>query len=160
MRRQHTTKTGKAMRMKFSCIISGCPEGARKWHIQIFAMFYIANISIIIPYRAGKSQESGNAFQMGGLVRPEREMGRIFRYKRGVDADNTPIVSSHQSKERFEDMKATGIVRRIDDLGRVVIPKEIRRTMRIREGDPLLKTLTVEERAFQYITNLGKRLGC
>jgi AbrB family transcriptional regulator (stage V sporulation protein T) len=34
-------------------------------------------------------------------------------------------------------LKATGIVRRIDDLGRVVIPKEIRRTMRIREGDPL-----------------------
>ena len=34
-------------------------------------------------------------------------------------------------------MKATGIVRRIDDLGRVVIPKEIRRTMRIREGEPL-----------------------
>ncbi len=40
-------------------------------------------------------------------------------------------------------MKATGIVRRIDDLGRVVIPKEIRRTMRIREGDPLMTTLTV-----------------
>ena len=38
-------------------------------------------------------------------------------------------------------MKATGIVRRIDDLGRVVIPKEIRRTMRIREGDPSLMTL-------------------
>ena len=34
-------------------------------------------------------------------------------------------------------MKATGIVRRIDDLGRVVVPKEIRRTLRIREGDPL-----------------------
>lgn len=34
-------------------------------------------------------------------------------------------------------MKATGIVRRIDDLGRVIIPKEIRRTLRIREGDPL-----------------------
>ena len=42
-----------------------------------------------------------------------------------------------QQQERFDDMKATGIVRRIDDLGRVVIPKEIRRTMRIREGDPL-----------------------
>ena len=40
-------------------------------------------------------------------------------------------------------MKATGIVRRIDDLGRVVVPKEIRRTLRIREGDPLLTTLTL-----------------
>ena len=40
-------------------------------------------------------------------------------------------------------MKATGIVRRIDDLGRVVIPKEIRRTLRIREGDPSYITLTV-----------------
>ena len=39
-------------------------------------------------------------------------------------------------------MKATGIVRRIDDLGRVVIPKEIRRTMRIREGDPSQISLT------------------
>ncbi len=38
-------------------------------------------------------------------------------------------------------MKATGIVRRIDDLGRIVIPKEIRRTLRIREGDPLQITL-------------------
>ncbi len=41
-------------------------------------------------------------------------------------------------------MKATGIVRRIDDLGRVVIPKEIRRTMRIREGDPFQTVLTQE----------------
>jgi AbrB family transcriptional regulator, stage V sporulation protein T len=40
-------------------------------------------------------------------------------------------------KVRQRWMKATGIVRRIDDLGRVVIPKEIRRTLRIREGDPL-----------------------
>lgn len=39
-------------------------------------------------------------------------------------------------------MKATGIVRRIDDLGRVVIPKEIRRVMRIREGDPWRSTRT------------------
>ena len=56
-------------------------------------------------------------------------------------------------------MKATGIVRRIDDLGRVVIPKEIRRTMRIREGDPLQTTLTAEERAILSIANLGTRLG-
>ena len=34
-------------------------------------------------------------------------------------------------------MKATGVVRRIDDLGRIVIPKEIRKTLRIKEGDPL-----------------------
>ena len=51
-------------------------------------------------------------------------------------------------------MKATGIVRRIDDLGRVVIPKEIRRTMRIREGDPLLKTITQAER----LIGLAERL--
>ena len=38
-------------------------------------------------------------------------------------------------------MKATGVVRRIDDLGRVVIPKEIRKTLRIKEGDPLKTTL-------------------
>lgn len=51
-------------------------------------------------------------------------------------------------------MKATGIVRRIDDLGRVVIPKEIRRTMRIREGDPLLTTVTQAER----LIGLAERL--
>ena len=55
-------------------------------------------------------------------------------------------------------MKATGIVRRIDDLGRVVIPKEIRRTMRIREGDPTLMTLTPWERFTIAMDGLGKRL--
>ncbi len=47
------------------------------------------------------------------------------------------VLQNHQMKVRQHWMKATGIVRRIDDLGRVVIPKEIRRTLRIREGDPL-----------------------
>ena len=56
-------------------------------------------------------------------------------------------------------MKATGIVRRIDDLGRVVIPKEIRRTMRIREGDPLLMTLARWERFCAAMLELGKRQG-
>lgn len=54
-------------------------------------------------------------------------------------------------------MKATGIVRRIDDLGRVVIPKEIRRTMRIREGDPSLITLTLNEKLL-YISSALKKL--
>lgn len=55
-------------------------------------------------------------------------------------------------------MKATGIVRRIDDLGRVVIPKEIRRTMRIREGDPLDNSLIHRETLLFYIQELGTRL--
>ena len=55
-------------------------------------------------------------------------------------------------------MKATGIVRRIDDLGRVVIPKEIRRTMRIREGDPLDTTLTLEEKFIYAMSKLAERL--
>ena len=56
-------------------------------------------------------------------------------------------------------MKATGIVRRIDDLGRVVIPKEIRRTMRIREGDPTLTTLTPEDKFIFSMLDLSKRIG-
>ena len=56
-------------------------------------------------------------------------------------------------------MKATGIVRRIDDLGRVVIPKEIRRTLRIREGDPLLITLTQWEKFYIAMNRLAERLG-
>ncbi len=55
-------------------------------------------------------------------------------------------------------MKATGIVRRIDDLGRVVIPKEIRRTMRIREGDPLLKSLTPDMEFCKAMDEICKRV--
>lgn len=72
-------------------------------------------------------------------------------------------------------MKATGIVRRIDDLGRVVIPKEIRRTLRIREGDPLeiftdregeviLKKYSpigeLSNFAGQYAESIAQTLGC
>ena len=56
-------------------------------------------------------------------------------------------------------MKATGIVRRIDDLGRVVIPKEIRRTMRIREGDPTLTSLKPVTRFLYAIMDISKRIG-
>ena len=54
-------------------------------------------------------------------------------------------------------MKATGIVRRIDDLGRVVIPKEIRRTLRIREGDPSQTTLETWQKFCFGMLDLAKR---
>ena len=54
-------------------------------------------------------------------------------------------------------MKATGIVRRIDDLGRVVIPKEIRRVLRIREGEPLDNSLTPFDRFCWAIHSVVKR---
>ena len=54
-------------------------------------------------------------------------------------------------------MKATGIVRRVDDLGRIVIPKEIRRTLKIREGDPLLTSLTPFDKFFIAIHSVVER---
>jgi len=54
-------------------------------------------------------------------------------------------------------MKATGIVRRVDDLGRIVIPKEIRRTLRIREGDPSQMTLEVWQIFCFAMLDLSKR---
>ena len=54
-------------------------------------------------------------------------------------------------------VRATGIVRRIDELGRVVIPKEIRRTLRIREGDPSQTTLTPWQVFSFAMLDLSKR---
>ena len=54
-------------------------------------------------------------------------------------------------------MKATGIVRRIDDLGRVVIPKEIRRVLRIRDGDPSHTTLTLFDKFCLAIHSVVER---
>ena len=56
-------------------------------------------------------------------------------------------------------MKATGIVRRIDDLGRVVIPKEIRRTMRIREGDRSQITLVWWKQFYVSLEHFLQRIG-
>ena len=55
-------------------------------------------------------------------------------------------------------MKATGIVRRVDDLGRIVIPKEIRRTLRIREGGPSLTTLTAIGLFLHGIVSFAQRI--
>ena len=55
-------------------------------------------------------------------------------------------------------MKATGIVRRLDDLGRVVIPKEIHRTLRLNEGAPLLTTLTDFDRFCFAIHSVVERM--
>jgi AbrB family transcriptional regulator, stage V sporulation protein T len=82
---------------------------------------------------------------------------------------------NRKNRRKINAMKATGIVRRIDDLGRVVVPKEIRRTLRIREGDPMeiftdkegeiiLKKYSPigELAAFakQYAESLSQMLGC
>lgn len=56
-------------------------------------------------------------------------------------------------------MRATGIVRRIDELGRVVIPKEIRRTLRIREGDPSQTTWEAWQEFCFAMCDLSKRTG-
>ena len=55
-------------------------------------------------------------------------------------------------------MKATGIVRRVDDLGRIVIPKEIRRILRIRKGDPSQTTLTPIDQFCIAIHSLAQRI--
>ena len=68
--------------------------------------------------------------------------------------ENVPIGTEEKGEKV---MKATGIVRRVDDLGRIVIPKEIRRTLRIREGDPSQTTLTPQENFCFALLDLSKR---
>ena len=67
------------------------------------------------------------------------------------------LTAKYIEKGEYSEMKATGIVRRIDDLGRIVIPKEIRRTLRIRMGDPSLKTLTQDIRFCMSVESAAER---
>ncbi len=78
----------------------------------------------------------------------------LMRIK-GVSMENLWLK---KVKEALE-LRATGIVRRIDELGRVVIPKEIRRTLRIREGDPSLMALTRMERFCIALMDTADRFG-
>lgn len=84
---------------------------------------------------------------------------RFFYMNCTISVNTTTIAAEIPKMGGGIAMKATGIVRRIDDLGRVVIPKEIRRTLRIREGDPLQMTLTPWEKFCFAVSNLAKRNG-
>ena len=75
---------------------------------------------------------------------------------KGVSMENLWLM---KVKEARTALRATGIVRRIDELGRVVIPKEIRRTLRIREGDPSLMALTRMERFCIALMDTADRFG-
>ena len=83
--------------------------------------------------------------------RCERRRGRMQRAER-VAADEAGALPPTKMPGT-----ATGIVRRVDDLGRIVIPKEIRRTLRIREGDPSQTTLTVSEKYLWAMKILSQR---
>jgi len=108
---------------------------------------FIARMYDVPQYQVEKRRGDFGIKQLGctlNRMEREEETAQIFKeilrivsneYNNGnfPHTNSTPL----NSEKEFLYMKATGIVRRIDDLGRVVIPKEIRRTMRIREGDPL-----------------------
>ena len=76
------------------------------------------------------------------------------------DLSEWPRSTDAKERRRRRQMSgtATGIVRRVDDLGRIVIPKEIRRTLKIREGDPSLTTLTPIDRFCWAIHSLIQRI--
>ena len=78
---------------------------------------------------------------------PVAETSDLSEWQRSTDA-------KERRRRRQMSGTATGIVRRVDDLGRIVIPKEIRRTLRIREGDPSRTTFTSEDQFKRAITNI------
>ena len=92
----------------------------------------------------------------GGIAIHRQKNNPPVRNQRFLPAPFTQGgLISRRKGERY--MKATGIVRRVDDLGRIVIPKEIRRTRPIREGDPLLTTLAPIDRFCMAIHSVVER---
>ena len=78
------------------------------------------------------------------------ESSDLSEWQRSTDA-------KERRRRRQMSGTATGIVRRVDDLGRIVIPKEIRRTLKIREGDPSRTTLTPIDRLCLAVHSLAQR---
>ena len=96
------------------------------------------------------------AVEKGVIAAPIETVRKDKPHNSPFPANNTTVELTARSGK---DMKATGIVRRVDDLGRIVIPKEIRRTLRIREGDPSHTTLTPWEKYCFSMLDLAKRQG-
>ena len=90
-----------------------------------------------------------NRGAMGAL--PDGRYSDLSEWSRSTDA-------KERRRRRQMSGTATGIVRRVDDLGRIDIPKEIRRTLKIREGDPSLTTLTPIDLFYQGILSFAKRI--
>lgn len=94
----------------------------------------------------------------GMLRRISRIFQQIFSHSTPSKSHTSQCKDNQESKEAGF-VRATGIVRRIDELGRVVIPKEIRRTLRIREGDPSQMTWEGWQKFCFAMCDLGKRNG-
>ena len=97
---------------------------------------------------AERSEDGGSVFYTMGHS-PSHGLRRASPLSEGAKG-------CRRKGERY--MKATGIVRRVDDLGRIVIPKEIRRTLKIREGDPSYTTLTPIDRFCWAIHSVYNRV--
>jgi len=85
------------------------------------------------------SKQNGDYDDFDILTKEDDEELVVAEHVNYVDAMKIiEIYNSFEDKDKNEiEFKQTGIIRRVDDLGRVVIPKEIRRAMKIKEGDPL-----------------------
>ena len=99
-------------------------------------------------YRKRRKIYESNRGAMGAL--PDGRRSDLSEWQWSTDEEGF-------SKPTKMSGTATGIVRRVDDLGRIVIPKEIRRTLKIREDDPLDNSLTPQEKFAIAVHSILKR---